>query len=353
MVKIDIIKHQYKRLNRKKIITSLIIAGIGMVIICYSLHTGPINLSFWQTLKVLVGGGNKIQHLVIWNIRLPRILAALIAGSSLSLAGCAMQCLLRNPLASPFTMGISQGAAFGAAFAIIGLGIGQEPVTTEVPIIAKSPYIITMFAFSGAFVGIMMILTLARLSRLSAYAMLLAGVAMGSLFTAATMLLQYFAEDIEVASVVFWTFGDVGRANMMDVSLMFFVSIVALIYFIWKKYDLNAIQTGEETAKSLGINTRSLRLVGILVAALVTAVSVAFLGIIGFLGLVGPHITRRLLGGDHKFLIPISALTGSVLLLAADTAARTVMAPTILPVGILTSFMGAPLFIYLIIKKRE
>jgi len=332
--------------------TGLIIVGIGLVIICYSLHTGPIDLNVWQILKALIGSGNKTQHLVIWNIRLPRILAAIIAGASLSLAGCAMQCLLRNPLASPFTMGISQGAAFGAAFAIIGLGIGQEPAT-EVPIIAASPYIITVFAFSGAFVGIVVILILAKLSQLNAYAMVLAGVAMGSLFTAATMLLQYFAEDIEVASVVFWTFGSVSRANMMDVSLMFFISTAALVYFIFKRHDLNAMQISEETAKSLGIHTESLRFVGILAAALVTAVSVAFLGIIGFVGLVGPHLTRRLIGSDHRFLIPISALTGSVLLLAADTAARTVMAPTVLPVGILTSFMGAPLFIYLIIKKRE
>jgi iron complex transport system permease protein len=352
MAKIDIIKQQYERFNRRKMIIGLIIAGIGLVIIYYSLHTGPINLNAWQILKVLVGSGNKIQHLVIWNIRLPRILAAIIAGTSLSLAGCAMQCLLRNPLASPFTMGISQGAAFGAAFAIIGLHIGQEPVT-EVPIIATSPYIITLFAFSGAFAGIMVILTLAKLSRLSAYSMVLAGVATGSLFTAATMLLQYFAEDIEVASVVFWTFGDVSRANIVDVSLMFFIGTAALVYFIFKRHDFNAMQIGEETAKSLGVNTEGLRFVGILAAALITAVSVAFLGIIGFVGLVGPHVTRRLIGGDHRFLIPISALTGSVLLLAADTAARTVMAPTVLPVGILTSFMGAPLFIYLIIKKRE
>lgn len=352
MAKIDNFKQQYERFNRRKINTGLIIVGIGMVIICYSLYTGPIHLDGWQILKVLVGGGDKTQHLVIWNIRLPRILTAIIAGTSLSLAGCAMQCLLRNPLASPFTMGISQGAAFGAAFAIIGLGIGQEPAT-KASIIAASPYIITLFAFSGAFAGIMVILTLAKVSRLSAYAMVLAGIAMGSLFTAATMLLQYFAEDLEVASVVFWTFGDVSRANMIDVSLMFFICTTALVYFIFKRHDLNAMQIGEETAKSLGVNTEGLRFVGVLAAALVTAVSVAFLGIIGFVGLVGPHLTRRLVGGDHRFLIPISALTGSVLLLAADTAARTVMAPTVLPVGILTSFMGAPLFIYLIVKKHE
>lgn len=352
MAKIENAKQQYERLNRKKMFTGLIILGIGAVLICYSLYTGPIHLDGWQILKTFIGAGDKIQQLVIWNIRMPRILAAIIAGTSLSLAGCAMQCLLRNPLASPFTMGISQGAAFGAAFAIIALGIGQRPLT-DAPVIAKSSYIITIFAFGGAFIGIMMILTLAKLTRLSAYAMVLAGVAMGSLFTAATMFLQYFAEDIEVASVVFWTFGDVGRANMVDVSLMFFIGTAALVYFILKRQDLNAMQIGEETAKSLGVNIQSLRFVGILAAALVTAVSVAFLGIIGFVGLVGPHITRRLIGGDHRFLIPISALTGSVLLLAADTAARTVMAPTILPVGILTSFMGAPLFIYLIIKKPQ
>lgn len=352
MAELEILKQQYERYNRKKVLVGLLIAGIGLVIICYSLCAGPIDLSGWEIVKALSGGGSETQRVVIWNIRLPRILAAIIAGTSLSLAGCVMQCLLRNPLASPFTMGISQGAAFGAAFAIIILGVGQG-LASEARIAATSPYIVTVFAFVGAFAGIVVILTLAKISQLSAYAMVLAGVAMGSLFSAATMLLQYFAEDIQVASVVFWTFGDVSRANMMDVSLMFFLSAVAMVYFILKRHDFNAMQVGEETARSLGVSTDRVRFIGVLVAALVTAVSVAFLGIIGFVGLLGPHITRRLIGGDHRFLIPVSALAGSVLLLAADTAARTVMAPTVLPVGILTSFMGAPLFIYLIIRRRE
>ena len=346
MAGIDNLKRQYDRYNRRKVVTGVIIAGIGLAFFCYSLYAGPINLNLWAIVQVLSGGGDSTERLVIWNIRLPRVLAAVVAGASLSLAGCAMQCLLRNPLASPFTLGISQGAAFGATLAIIGLHAGREP-STGTSGICTSPYLITSFAFGGAFVGIAVILALAKLSRLSAYAIVLAGVAMGSLFTAATMLLQYFAEDIEVASVVFWTFGDVGRANMTDVSLMFIVCSATLVYLVLKRYDLNAIQIGEETARSLGVNTDRLRLVAVLIATLATAVAVAFLGIIGFVGLVGPHVTRQLIGGDHRFLIPVSALMGSVLLLAADTVARTIMAPTMLPVGILTSFMGAPLFIYL------
>lgn len=352
MPKIDNNKQQYEKYNRRKLITGLLIAGIGIVVICYSIYTGPVHLGNWEILKAFIGTGDNLHAVVIWNIRLPRVLAAVIAGTTLSLAGCTMQCLLRNPLASPFTMGISQGAAFGAAFAIIGLGIGQKPAA-ETGLITTSPYIITLFAFCGSLIGIIVILALAKVTQLSAYAIVLAGIAMGSLFSAATMLLQYFAEDIEVASVVFWTFGDVSRANMTDVYLMVIIGVAALVYFIWKRHDFNAMQISEETAKSLGVNTEAIRFIGVFVAALITAITVAFLGIIGFVGLVGPHITRRLTGSDHRFLIPISALTGSVLLLAADLAARTVMAPTVLPVGILTSFMGAPLFIYLIIQRRE
>ncbi len=206
-------------------------------------------------------------------------------------------------------------------------------------------------AFVGAMGGVLVILTLARLSRLGPYAVVLAGVAMGSLFAAATKLLQYFAEDLEVASVVWWTFGDVGQANMMDVWVMLAVTTAGLLYFILKRHDYNAMRLGEETARSLGVRTARVRLAGVLTAALVTATSVAMVGIIGFVGLVAPHITRRLIGGDHRFLVPASALTGGALLLSADAVARTV-SQTALPVGILTSFLGAPLFIYLIIRTR-
>jgi len=341
---------EYRHYTRRKvffIIFSLIL--LFAIVIC-SLCVGSMHLTVGKVIGALLNPIEKASQVVIWNIRLPRIFAAIIAGISLAAAGCVMQCVLKNPLASPFTMGISQGAAFGAAFAIIILGLGTKVNSHG---ILNSPYIITIFAFLGSLIGIFVILSLARFARLSAEAMILAGIAMGTLFSSGTMLLQYFAEDIKVASVVFWTFGDIGRAGKKDILIMFFVTLPALIYFISKRWDYNVLGSGEESAKALGVNTESLRLSGILIAALVTSVSVAFLGIIGFIGLVSPHMMRRVIGGDHRFLIPASAVFGGILLLFADTLSRTIMSPVVLPVGILTSFMGVPLFIYLILKKRK
>jgi len=286
--------------------------------------------------------------LVIWNIRLPRVVASIIAGMSLAVAGAVMQCILRNPLASPFTMGISHGAMFGASLAIILLGAGGAESTGRV--FVNNPYSITIFAFLGALIGVFVILLLAKLRRLSPEAMILAGVAMSSLFTASTMLIQYFADDLQLAAMVYWTFGDLGRPLWDEIYIMVAIMIPTLLYFIYKRWDYNALEAGEETAKSLGVNTERARLIGMFIASLLTAVNVAFLGIIGFIGLICPHIVRMFIGGDYRFLIPISALFGAVLLLIADTFARTAISPIVLPVGILTSFMGAPMFLYLIIR---
>ncbi len=352
MTKTDTTLGQYQKYTKKKIIWGLVLIGLLLVTAVYSLWAGSMSLSLREVFKALLHLGDATHEVVIWNIRLPRVLAAVMAGASLAVAGCVMQCILRNPLASPFTLGISQGAAFGAAFAIIVLGMGTIN-RTDMPLILDNPYIVTIFAFIGSLIGIMVILLLAKLTAYSAQATILAGIAMGSLFGAATMLLQYFAEDIKIASVVFWTFGDIGRAGMKDILIMACVTLPALAYFIYKRWDYNVLASGEESAKALGVNTERVRFFGILIAALITSISVAFLGIIGFIGLVAPHIVRRIIGGDHRFLIPMSALFGSILLLAADTVSRMVLSPIILPVGILTSFMGVPLFIYLLIKTRR
>lgn len=340
---------QYARYKRRKILFGLFLVIALFAVVVYSICAGSVKVGTGQIINALVGNGNKMHEVIIWNIRFPRVLAAIIAGTSLALAGCVMQCVLRNPLASPFTMGISQGAGFGAAFALIFLSPGNIHNTGML----NNPYTVVLFAFLGSLIGIFMILVLAKFAGLSAQAMVLAGIAMGTLFNAATMLLQYFAEDIKVASVIFWTFGDMGRASRTDVWIMLLVTVPALIYFMLNRREYNVLEGGEETAKALGVHTERLRLIGMLLACFITSVSVAFLGIIGFIGLVAPHMMRRVVGGDHRYLIPVSAVFGSVLLLSADTISRTIMPPAVLPVGILTAFMGVPLFMYLILKKRK
>ena len=315
----------------------------------FSLTIGGYNLSLSAIYLALIGKGVSAAELIIWNIRLPRILAAIIAGISLAVSGAVMQCTLRNPLASPYTIGISHGAMFGAAVAIILFGIGGAESTGKIFI--NSPYLITVFAFLGSFVAVLVILLLAKLKNFAPETIILAGVAMSSLFTAGTMVMQYFANDLQLAAMVYWSFGDLGRPNWVEVGIMAVFVVLSVAYFIYKRWDYNALESGEESAKSLGVNTEKTRLLGMLIAALLVSVNVAFLGIIGFVGLICPHLVRILIGGDYRFIIPISALTGALLLLISDTVARTIISPIVLPVGILTSFLGAPVFLYLLIKR--
>jgi iron complex transport system permease protein len=209
---------------------------------------------------------------------------------------------------------------------------------------------VTFFAFLGAMTATLVILLLARLKKLSPEAIILAGVALSSLFTSGTILVQYFASEVEIASVVFWTFGDVARSNWQEIGILSLTTLLVLIYFVFNRWNLNALSAGEDTARSLGVEVDRFRLWGMLLASLVAALATAFHGVIAFLGLLAPHIGRRLIGADHRFLIPYSCLIGSLLLLLADTAGRLLVGSGTLPVGVLTSFMGAPLFLYLLIK---
>jgi len=287
---------------------------------------------------------------IVWNIRLPQALAAIVAGVGLSVAGVAMQSILRNPLGSPFTLGISNAGAFGAAVSVILLGAGEMRSTVADAVTLNNPYVTTLVAFVFCLLATAVILLISRLRGASPEVMVLAGVALSSLFTAGTMFLQYFADDTQLAAVVFWTFGDVGRAGWQELGIMAFVTAAASLYFIANRWNYNAIDAGDETAKGLGVSVEAVRDIGMVAAALVSAVIVSFLGVIGFVGLVCPHMVRRLIGDDQRYLIPGSCVMGGILLLASDTVARIIVAPYILPVAVLTAFLGAPVFIYLLLR---
>jgi len=342
------IPENYLQYIRKKTAIIGLLALLTVVLGVYALCAGSAELSPVQVLLTLLGKEGSRSHVIIWNIRLPRIIAGVAAGIGLSVAGCVMQNILRNPLASPFTLGISQGAAFGAALAIVALGAGSTQSTGADAVIINNPYLVTASAFFWAMAATLVVLFLARFKGVSPEAMVLAGVALGSLFAAATTIIQYFAQDVQVAAIVFWTFGDLGRASWAEVKLMTLLTGLAVVYFMFHRWNYNALDSGEETAKGLGVEVERIRLGGMFIASLITAVAVSFLGIIAFIGLVGPHMMRRLIGGDHRFLIPGACVMGGLLLLVSDTLARTVLAPVVLPVGAVTSFMGAPLFLYLL-----
>jgi iron complex transport system permease protein len=345
----------YTRYIKRKWAILLILALAIFLMSVIAVNAGSSAINPWEVVKTFFGFGSEKARLVIWQIRLPRIVTAIVAGAGLSVAGCVMQNNLKNPLASPSTLGISNAAAFGANLAIIGLGAGTVLYTAGDAVIINNPYLVTLCAFACSMAASMIILGLGKIRGFSPEAIILAGVALGSLFMAGTTLMQYFAPDVKIAAAIFWTFGDLGRVNWHEAYIIIGVVLVSTVYFLLKRWDYNAMDNGDETAKSLGVRTERVRFWGLFIASVITSVTVSFLGIIGFIGLVAPHIMRRLIGADHRFLIPASILAGSVLLLVADTVARTIVKPVVLPVGALTSLLGAPLFIYLLMKgmKRE
>jgi len=297
---------------------------------------GVYTLSLKEVLQALVGPPEAQAGVVVWNIRLPRIIAAIVTGWGLSVSGLAIQSLLKNPLGSPSTLGISQGAAFGAALSIVILG--------------ARPLYVTSFAFAGAMGVTLVILALARLRRLAPEAIILAGVALASLFASATVFVQYMATETQLAMVVFWTFGDVARSGWLEIGILAAaVAGVTALFLAWR-WDMNALASGEDEARGLGVPVDRIRIWGMVAATLLAALATAFHGVVAFLGLIAPHIARRLVGADHGFLLPVSAAIGALLLLAADTLGRVAVGSGSLPVGVITSFMGAPMFLYLLIR---
>ena len=320
----------------------------------FSLSLGAADIPLADVLRSLTGRtvAQRVD-IIIWHIRLPQALTATVAGCGLAVAGAVMQSILRNPLGSPFTLGISHAAAFGAALSVMVLGSGVMSSSSVGAVTMSNPYLTSAVAFVFSLCTAAVIILVSRLRGASPEVMVLTGVALGALFTAGTMFLQFFADDVQLAAMVFWTFGDVARASWHELGILSMVTAAATVYFIANAWNYNAVDAGDETAKGLGVKVERLRLIGMLVASLVTAMIVAFLGIIGFVGLVCPHIVRYVIGGDHRFLLPATVISGGLLMVVSDAAARLMLAPHLLPVSVLTAFMGAPVFGYLIVRGNK
>jgi iron complex transport system permease protein len=323
--------------KKKRLLLLVLLVATG-ALAAIAMTQGAYDIALGHLMQIFSGSAVGPADIVIWKIRLPRIVSAIMVGWGLSLSGLGIQTLLRNPLGSPFTLGISHGAAFGASAAVLLLG--------------PQIVLVTLCAFAGAMCSTVVIMVLAGFKRLSPESIILAGVALTSLFMSGTVLVQYLASDTQLAMVVFWTFGDVARASWTEISILAMVVGGVTLYLLLRRWDLNAMAAGEEAARGLGVNVARLRLVGMLAVVLMAALATAFHGVIAFVGLIAPHIARRLVGADHGMLIPFSAVIGALLLLGADTLGRVIFGSGALPVGIITSFMGAPMFLYLLIRSK-
>lgn len=280
---------------------------------------------------------------IVWHLRLPRIALGILAGFGLGLAGAAMQGALRNPLVSPFTLGVSAGATLGASLAIVA-GFG---------LVGAGRYVVMGNAFLFAMGACLIILAVGRLRGVSPECFILVGIALTYLFGAATSVLQYLAEEGDLARVVHWMFGSLAGASREAVLTVAGVIGMAFPFLLRASWDLNALAQGDEVARALGVNPGRVRMAVMALSSLIAATITCFTGLIGFVGLVAPHIARLLLGTDHRYLLPGAGLLGAVLLLAADTVGRTLFSPLVIPVGIVISVVGAPFFLALLLRRRR
>lgn len=307
---------------------------------------GPVHIPILDALSYLMGrgasanGSPPVFYLIISQIRLPRVLLGLLVGCALAISGGTMQGLFRNPLASPYVLGIASGASTGASLVII--------------LNLRGALFLPLGAFIGGFIsaGIVYRLAQERSKRTSVYTLILAGVAVGAFFSAITSFSIFLSSGTErMTDLIFWIMGGLGRANWTYLCVLFPIVILGSLVLVIFSRDLNALAMGEEGAFHLGVNPEMSKRIMLGVATLLTSSAVAFAGTIGFVGLIIPHIMRLIMGPDHRFLLPATAIAGAIFLVCADMAARTVVRPAELPVGIITAFLGAPFFLYLL-KKR-
>lgn len=347
------VSEQYNVAKAKKLAIIFILLALVFLFFVVSVFVGSGTLSFKEVFLAIFNKGSETARLIVRRIRFPRVIAALIAGGGLAVSGLVMQTVLKNPLASPTTLGVSNAAVFGANFAIIVVGAGAFHSTHGSWLSISNPYLVSTFSFLSAIIAAGSILLLARLKNLNASAIVLAGVAVSAIFQAGTTLIQYFASDTQVASAVYWTFGDLGRASYKTDLIMFIVVAVSTLFFFLKRWDFSAMSGGIAYAKTLGVNTRFMTIMSLLLASLITSVTVSFLGIIGFVGLTAPQFMKRVVGDDYRYLLPSSFLAGALLLLISDILGRLPIFGTSVPVGVVTSLIGGPVFLAILLRRKK
>jgi iron complex transport system permease protein len=347
-------KNLYAKAKSHKVLVILAVCIALLIAIVVSVSLGAGSPGFFEASNVILSKlfpflgfapCSQITQTIILDLRLSRIVLAMIAGAGLAASGAAMQGVLRNPLVSPYILGISSAAGFGAALAI-GLGIG---IVTQ-----YSAYVVVANAFLFSLLAMLLVYGIARLRGVTPESVILAGVAVGYLFSALLSLIQFVAPEHEaVRAVVYWLLGGLSSATWESILMVFPIVLVATALMIKKSWDINVMSLGEEVATSLGVNSRRVLVTCMALGTLATASIISFTGVIGFICLVSPHIARMMIGSDHRFLLPCSLVTGALLLLCSDTLARLVLMPSEVPVGIVTSLMGVPFLLYLLLSRRR
>jgi iron complex transport system permease protein len=328
----------------------IILLAMGLTtVIVISTGMGYIKIPVLEVVKIiltkmsgqmtLIEGVDKIFPVVVIDVRLPRILSAAVVGGGLAISGVVFQGILLNPLADPYTLGVSAGAAFGASLALL-LNIGMTGI-----------FSVPIFAFIGGIGTLLFVIYLSSSSGgVSSNNLILSGIIVAAILSAGISFLKYIADE-QVAVIIFWLMGSFGSKTWMDVSLTLLFVGAGLCVFIFFARDLNLMSLGNRTASSLGVDTRRVTIFLLVTASLVAAICVSVSGIIGFVGLLVPHMMRLITGPDNRRLVPVSLLAGAILLLSADTITRAVL-PSEIPIGVLTALIGGPFFCYVFRKQH-
>lgn len=328
---------------------------VGIVLILsifLGITIGAFHISINQLVEVIFysndPNNNDLSSSILLDIRLPRVILSLLVGAALAISGAALQGLFRNPLVDSGIIGTSSGASLGAALFLI--------CSTSLPFWGGfiKEIALSISAFIGAFIATIIVLKMSKSKNgISTTILILAGISINAIVNSLTGMLIYFADDDQLRDITFWSLGSLGGANWKTILIVFPVVLFGFIFFLYKARDLNALNLGEQAAFYMGVPVKKTKKQLLIAITIMIGTCVSFVGIIGFIGLIVPHISRLIVGNDTRKVIPFSALLGAVLLILSDLFSRTILAPTELPIGIVTSFLGGPFFIYLIYKNKN
>ncbi|MDQ0511458.1 FecCD family ABC transporter permease [Ancylobacter amanitiformis] len=336
----------YAHRLRRRVAILLGLGALMLVALLFDIATGPSNLPLNDVITGILNpaGLDGPGRVIIWDVRLPYALMAVLVGAALALAGAEMQTILNNPLASPFTLGVSSAASFGAALALVlGASLPFVPAGWNLP----------AFAFIFAFGSVLLLQALAGLRGTGVETLVLFGIALVFTFNALVALIQFVASQEALQQLVFWSMGSLSRATWQKLGVLALVAALTTPFALHASWRMTALRLGEDRARSFGISVARLRFFSLLRVSLLAATSVAFVGTIGFIGLVAPHIARMLVGEDHRFFLPASMLAGAAIMSLASVASKTLVPGALLPVGIVTALIGVPFFMALIFTRRE
>lgn len=339
-------REQYRALAFRRIMILILLTVSLCLSIAFDMALGPANYSLSDVVSALLDPAAAANQLrvIIWDIRMPIALMAVTVGASLSVAGAQMQTILSNPLASPFTLGISAAASFGAALALVG-GVALYPGAVQ--------YMVPLNAFLMAMAAALFIHFASTMRGVSVETIVLLGIALVFTFNAALSLLEYLASEQALAAVVFWTMGSLTKATWPKVWFTAAVLVVTVPLFMKDAWALTALRLGDDKAASMGVNVRRLRLQTMMLVSLLAAIPVSFVGTIGFVGLVGPHIARMVVGEDQRFFLPGAVISGALLLSVTSVVSKVLIPGAILPIGVITALVGVPFFFVLIFSNRR